>query len=74
MGNYQGQLQYLGHLTQALPVVKSDQLAVWVEQHPQAYLISLEKQRPEIAFRVQGHREYWLVFRAARDWNQLKPL
>lgn len=74
VGNYQGQLQYLGHLTQALPVVKSDQLAVWVEQHPQAYLISLEKQRPEIAFRVQGHREYWLVFRAARDWNQLKPL
>ena len=74
VGNYQGQLNYLGHLTQALPVLKSDQVSAWAEQHPQGYLISLEKQRPETAFRLQGHREYWLVFRSSAQFNELKPL
>ena len=74
VGNYQGQLQFLGHLTRALPVLKSDQVSEWVEQHPQAYLISLERERPETAFMVQGHREYWLVFRRANEHRELKPL
>lgn len=74
VGNYQGQLQYLGRLTQALPVITSEQVSAWVEQHPQGYLISLEKQRPETAYRVQGHREYWLVFRSSSQFNELKPL
>ena len=74
VGNYQGQLQYLGHLTQALPVLKSEQVSAWAEQHPQGYLISLEKQRPETAFRIQGHREYWLIFRSSAQFNELQPL
>ena len=74
VGNYQGQLQFLGHLTQALPVLKSDQISGWVEQHPQGYLISLENQRPDSAFMVQGHREYWLVFRSVNALSELKPL
>ena len=74
IGNYQGQLQYLGHLTQSLPVLSADQVSAWVEQHPHGYVISLEKQRPETAFMVQGHREYWLVFRSVNDLSELKPL
>lgn len=74
VGNYQGQLQYLGRLRQALPVITSEQVSAWAEQHPQGYLISLEKQRPETAYRLQGHREYWLVFRSSSQFNELKPL
>ena len=74
VGNYQGQLQYLGRLTQPIPVIKHDQVPAWVSQHPQGYLLSLERNRPEVAFFSQGHREYWWVFRHAADSLELKPL
>ncbi len=74
VGNYQGQLQFLGKLTAAVPVINADQVADWVSAHPQGYLISLEKRRPEAAFFSQGHREYWLVFRKASQFADLNPL
>ena len=74
VGNYQGQLQFLGRLTQPVPVIKLDQVSEWVRQHPQGYLLSLERVRPEVAVFSQGHREYWWVFRHAADFAELKPL
>lgn len=73
VGDYQGQLNFLGRLTQALPVISSAQAPAWAEQHPQGYLISLEKTQPAQADYVQAHREYWLIFRnsqqASSKWH-----
>ncbi|MDD1622898.1 MAG: glycosyltransferase family 39 protein [Methylococcaceae bacterium] len=74
VGNYQGQLNFLGRLTQPLPVLAGDQVAVWAEQHADGFLITLEREKPEEAAYLQPHREYWLVFRSAGQAAQLKPL
>lgn len=74
VGNYQGQLNFLGRLEQALPTLNLDQVSEWAAQHPDGYLISLEKQLAYDADFAQGHREYWLLFRPAGQFNQLKPL
>ncbi len=67
VGDYQGQLNFIGRLTQPLPVINHDQAADWVNRHPDGYLIYLEKNRPEHADYVQPHREYWLIFRNAEQ-------
>lgn len=67
VGDYQGQLHFLGRLTQALEITTPEQVADWVNQHPNGYLIYLEKSKPTQATYVQAHREYWLVFRTARQ-------
>jgi len=74
VGNYQGQLNFLGRLTQPLPVLQVGQVVEWAAQHADGYLISLEKEKPAEAVRLQAHREYWLVFRHAAQAAQLKPL
>jgi 4-amino-4-deoxy-L-arabinose transferase-like glycosyltransferase len=74
VGNYQGQLNFIGRLTQALPTLTPEQLADWSAQHSNGYLISLEKDRPVEAFLAQGHREYWLIFRPAAQFALIKPL
>jgi 4-amino-4-deoxy-L-arabinose transferase-like glycosyltransferase len=74
VGNYQGQLNFLGKLTQPLPVLAGDQVAPWVAQHAEGFLISLEKEKTEDAAYLQPHREYWLVFRHADRATELKPL
>jgi 4-amino-4-deoxy-L-arabinose transferase-like glycosyltransferase len=74
VGTYHGQLNFLGRLTQSVPVLEADAVAAWVVQHPDGYLLSVEKQKAEEAAFVQGHREYWLVFRAADQYQQLRPL
>ncbi len=76
VGNYQGQLNFLGRLTRPLPVLPAERLADWAGQHAGGYLISLERDKPdeaEAAY-VQPHREYWLVFRHAERFAELKPL
>ena len=67
VGDYEGQLHFLGRLTQALEVIKSEQATAWAQQHPNGYLIYLERTKPIHAAYVQPHREYWLVFRSANQ-------
>ena len=74
LGNYQGQLHFLGRLNQALPTLSGAGLAEWVNQHPEGYLLSLEKNQPSVAYYAQPHREYWLVFRSASQAAALQPL
>ena len=65
VGNYQGQLNFLGRLTQPLETIDSAQIPIWTQQHPNGYLIFLEKTQPVQAYFVQPHREYWLSFKTA---------
>jgi 4-amino-4-deoxy-L-arabinose transferase-like glycosyltransferase len=74
VGTYHGQLNFLGRLTQPIPVVDQDQVASWVAQHPDGFLLSMEKVKPQQAAFLQGHREYWLVFRPASQYQLLRPL
>ncbi|WKJ89367.1 glycosyltransferase family 39 protein [Methylomonas montana] len=74
VGNYQGQLNFLGRLPEPLPIVQPDQIVNWAAQHSDGYLISLEKDKPVEAFYWQPHREYWLVFRGAGQAEKVKPL
>ena len=74
VGNYQGQLNFLARLEQPLPTLTLEQVSNWATQHPDGYFISLEKQLAEDADFAQGHREYWLLFRPASQFNLLKPL
>ncbi|MBD9357585.1 ArnT family glycosyltransferase [Methylomonas albis] len=74
VGNYQGQFNFLGRLTQPLPVLPAEQLADWAAKHADGYLISLEKDQPTEAAYLQQHREYWLIFRRAGQAAQVKPL
>jgi len=74
VGNYQGQLHFLGRLQQILPTLTKEQVAEWATEHPQGCLISMEKQKPSAAEFLQAHREYWLVFRRVEDITGLKPL
>ena len=74
-GNYQGQFQFLGRLTQPLTQLQTaEKLDEWVEQHPEGFLISLEKEKPVRSVYQQLQREYWLVFRRAAQKSELKPL
>ena len=73
VGDYQGQLHFLGRLTQPLETIEQAELARWAQQHPNGYLIFLEKTKPEQAFYVQPHREYWLIFRTAAEALAHKP-
>jgi 4-amino-4-deoxy-L-arabinose transferase-like glycosyltransferase len=74
VGNYQGQFNFLGRLTQPLPVMPGERIADWAAQHADGYLISLEKNKPSDAIYLQPHREYWLVFRRAGQAADVKPL
>ncbi|MGZ4958429.1 MAG: ArnT family glycosyltransferase [Methylomonas sp.] len=74
VGNYQGQLNFLGRLARPIPSLSLEQVSDWARQHPDGYLISLEKDKPIEPAYLQGHREYWLVFRRAAQGAQLKPL
>jgi hypothetical protein len=74
VGNYQGQLQFLGRLIQPMPILSANQVVAWAGQHANGYLISVEKQKPVQAYYLQPHREYWLVIRSAGQAEELKPL
>ncbi|MGD0960779.1 MAG: glycosyltransferase family 39 protein [Methylomonas sp.] len=74
VGNYQGQLHFLGRLTQPLPILTDDQAPLWAEQHSDGYLLSIEKEKPADAVYFQPHREYWLVFRHASQVNSINAL
>lgn len=65
VGDYQGQLHFLGRLNQPLPVISQQQIPDWTRQNPQGYLIYLEKDRPQHADYAQPHREHWLIFRTS---------
>lgn len=67
VGNYQGQLHFLGRLTQPLTVVGRKQAKQWAEQHPTGLLIYLDRNKPDQADYYQAHREHWLVFRTAQQ-------
>jgi hypothetical protein len=73
VGDYQGQLHFLGRLTQPLETINQPEVAKWVQQHPNGYLIFLEKTKPEQAFYMQPHREYWLIFRTAAEALSFNP-
>ncbi|MDT4330926.1 ArnT family glycosyltransferase [Methylomonas sp. MED-D] len=74
VGNYQGQLNFLGKLTRPLPVIPAERAKAWAAEHPDGYLVSLENQPPGGEFLVQGHREYWLVVRRADRAGEIKAL
>lgn len=74
VGDYQGQLQFLGRMTESLPALSGDRLLTWVRQHPDGYLISLEIEQPLDAVFLQAHREYWLVIRPAWQLRKLKAI
>ncbi|WP_347987210.1 glycosyltransferase family 39 protein [Methylomonas sp. AM2-LC] len=63
VGNYQGQLHFLGRLTQPLQTLTTSEVSEWTQQHADGFLLSVEKDKPSDAFYFQPHREYWLVFR-----------
>ena len=63
VGDYQGQLHFLGRLTRPIKVINKQQTREWAQQHPSGILISLEKAEPQQALYAQPHREYWLIFR-----------
>jgi hypothetical protein len=65
VGDYQGQFHFLGRLTQPLQVITLNDTSAWAEQHPNGYLIYLEKNQAEQAAYIQPHREHWLIFRNA---------
>lgn len=67
VGDYQGQLHFLGRLTQPLETIEREQTADWAQQHPDGYLIFLEKTKPAQAYYLQPHREYWLFFKTAAE-------
>ncbi|MGY6275340.1 ArnT family glycosyltransferase [Methylomonas sp. MgM2] len=67
VGDYEGQLHFLGRLTQPLQAIESGQARDWAQQHPNGYLIYLEKTKPDRAAYMQPHREYWLAFKTARQ-------
>ena len=74
VGNYQGQLHYLGRLTQPIPIIASEQAKEWVMQHPGGYLISLENKPAAATTYQQLHREDWLIFRNAQQvLQQFEP-
>lgn len=74
VGNYQGQFNFLGRLSQPLTTIHKYETLQWAKQHPNGYMISVEKQQPEQALYVQAHREYWLVIRAADQVRQIRAL
>lgn len=74
IGDYQGQLHFLGRLTQPLPTLPTSQASAWAELHTNGCLISLEKQPPLTAMYFQAHREYWLVFRSAHESALVRPI
>lgn len=65
VGDYQGQFNFLGRMPQPLVVIKQEQIPAWAEQHPNGFLVYLEKDQPEQAAYIQPHREHWLIFRSA---------
>ncbi len=65
IGNYQGQLHFLGRLSQPLATINASEIIEWARRHPEGYLISLEKNQPTAVDYLQPHRESWLVFRMA---------
>ncbi|PPD31869.1 MAG: glycosyltransferase [Methylomonas sp.] len=65
VGDYQGQFHFLGRLTQPLTIITPDSASAWAAQHPNGYLIYLEKNQPQQAAYSQPHREHWLIFRTA---------
>lgn len=67
IGNYQGQLHFLGRINQALTIISQEQATDWMQQHPSGYTISLENAKPEQAYFIQPHREDYLIFRSARQ-------
>jgi len=67
VGNYQGQFQFLGRLTQAIEVIPPDESLNWTTAHPAGYLISLEKKADNNTSYSQRQRERWLIFRTAEQ-------
>ncbi|QPK61705.1 glycosyltransferase family 39 protein [Methylomonas sp. LL1] len=67
VGDYQGQFNFLGRMTQPLTVIAQEQVSDWALQHPNGYLIYLEKDKPEQAAYSQPHREHWLIFRTTEQ-------
>lgn len=73
VGNYQGQLNFLGRLNQAVPVIQPGNVGEWLKQHPSGRLLSLEGEKPATADYVQPHRERWLIFRDASQASAKWP-
>jgi len=67
IGDYQGQLHFLGRLTQPIAVIQPQQAKDWYTQHPNGYLLSVNREKPQRAGFLQAHREYWLAFQTAGD-------
>lgn len=67
VGDYQGQFQFLGQLTQPLPVIDSKLLEQWRSEHPEGIWIALEHEPAQQAWYQQLHREHWLIFRKSQD-------
>ncbi|MGR8952112.1 MAG: ArnT family glycosyltransferase [Gammaproteobacteria bacterium] len=65
VGDYQGQFNFLGRLEQPITVMSRKKARHWARQHPDGFLISLNKSKPEQAYYVQPHREHWLIFNTA---------
>ncbi|MCQ8104826.1 glycosyltransferase family 39 protein [Methylomonas sp. SURF-2] len=73
VGDYQGQLHFLGRITQPLEVIEHRQVADWAGRHPNGYLIYLEKTKPARADYLQPHREFWLFFKTAAEVLSADP-
>lgn len=65
--NYQGQFHFLGRLTQPIEVVPRDGRVQWAADHPEGYLISVQRDADPLASYKQRQRERWLTFRSARQ-------
>jgi len=65
--NYQGQFHFLGRLTQPIEVVPREDRVQWAVDHPEGYLISVQRDADPLASYRQRQRERWLIFRSARQ-------
>ncbi|NOQ15313.1 MAG: glycosyltransferase [Methyloprofundus sp.] len=71
LGPYHGQFHFLGRLTQPIEVVPYRHNYDWAGEHPDGYLISLEKQQGAHVSYMQRQRERWLIARTGRQTMQL---
>lgn len=69
LGDYQGQFQFLGRLTEPLATVVPGELSTWAGHNPQAYLV-LDPRHPtsaqlDVAVLRQRYRDGWLLIMPA---------
>lgn len=78
VGQYQGQLHFLGRLERPLTVLRAPTVAEWVDAHPDGALLIPLKREPLAGLPV-GTRRFrvergWIALVPAQLWSRLAPV